>query len=421
MIAAAVATPRPDVCAPRRCRAGRAPPRAGRGAGRRDARREARARRSPRSRRPPVAELYIDRLESRWRTTSARSSSRARPARASSSRRCCRCWVALLNLHGRLEEAAAVLDGAIEGARLARNRDALAWALYHRAHAALDAGDLETARPPAQESLDAHARPRRQRGLLLRRGRSSAGRGWRAASPARGVELMVEPRRRGGPAAHRRPPGARSTWRSRSPAGWRSGAARRPSARRRSPTTSRRAPTCGSPRSPPPGRGPARARRRRRAGGRRARAGGGRRWRTRSGCRSTRPRCGRSPAGRWPRRARASARRPSWRAPRPELDACGALRYRDEAEHELRRLGHRRLHRRTRAGKADASGVESLTERELQIARLVVDRKTNSQIAAELFLSPKTVETHIRNLFHKLDVSSRVEVARVVERADQGP
>jgi DNA-binding NarL/FixJ family response regulator len=77
------------------------------------------------------------------------------------------------------------------------------------------------------------------------------------------------------------------------------------------------------------------------------------------------------------------------------------------------------MHRRTRAGKPDATGVESLTERELQIARLVVDRKTNAQIAAELFLSPKTVESHIRNLFHKLDVSSRVEVARVVERAER--
>jgi DNA-binding NarL/FixJ family response regulator len=49
----------------------------------------------------------------------------------------------------------------------------------------------------------------------------------------------------------------------------------------------------------------------------------------------------------------------------------------------------------------------------------VVDRKTNSQIAAELFLSPKTVESHIRHLFQKLSVSSRVEVARVVERADR--
>ena len=82
------------------------------------------------------------------------------------------------------------------------------------------------------------------------------------------------------------------------------------------------------------------------------------------------------------------------------------------------RLGRRR-HRRTRAGQADGAGIESLTERELQVARLIVDRRTNAQIAAELFLSPKTVETHIRNLFHKLDVSSRVEVARVVERAER--
>ena len=44
---------------------------------------------------------------------------------------------------------------------------------------------------------------------------------------------------------------------------------------------------------------------------------------------------------------------------------------------------------------------------------------SNDGICRLLFLSPKTVETHIRNLFHKLDVSSRVEVARVVERAER--
>jgi DNA-binding CsgD family transcriptional regulator len=102
-----------------------------------------------------------------------------------------------------------------------------------------------------------------------------------------------------------------------------------------------------------------------------------------------------------------------------EFDARGAVRHRDAAERELRRLGVRNLHRRTRPGKADGDGVASLTERELQVARLVVDRRTNPQIAAELFLSQKTVETHMRNLFHKLGVSSRVEVARAVERADR--
>jgi DNA-binding NarL/FixJ family response regulator len=101
-----------------------------------------------------------------------------------------------------------------------------------------------------------------------------------------------------------------------------------------------------------------------------------------------------------------------------ELDACGAPRYRDAAERELGRLGRRR-HRRTQAGAREGTGVDTLTARELEVARLIVDRHTNAQIAATLFLSQKTVETHVRNLFHKLDVSSRVEVARVVERADR--
>ena len=99
------------------------------------------------------------------------------------------------------------------------------------------------------------------------------------------------------------------------------------------------------------------------------------------------------------------------------LDACGALRYRDAAECELRKLGHR-TYRRTRPGKTDGIGIDSLTARELQVARLVVDRMTNPEIAAELFLSPKTVEAHLRNIFRKVNVSSRVEVARAVERAD---
>jgi ATP/maltotriose-dependent transcriptional regulator MalT len=100
------------------------------------------------------------------------------------------------------------------------------------------------------------------------------------------------------------------------------------------------------------------------------------------------------------------------------LDACGALRYRDQAERELGKLGHR-TYRRTRSGSTDATGLQSLTERELQIARLVVDRKTNPQIAAELYLSKKTVETHLRHIFQKTDVASRVALARAVEHADR--
>ena len=97
------------------------------------------------------------------------------------------------------------------------------------------------------------------------------------------------------------------------------------------------------------------------------------------------------------------------------LDAAGARRLREEAAQELRRLGHK-VARRPRAGAAPGEGLDQLTEREREIAELVCDRHTNRQIAGELFLSEKTVETHLRNIFAKLSVSSRVEVARAVER-----
>ena len=99
------------------------------------------------------------------------------------------------------------------------------------------------------------------------------------------------------------------------------------------------------------------------------------------------------------------------------LDACGAWRYRQSAERELGKLGHR-PHRRTRPGQANGAAIESLTGRELQVARLVVDRKTNPEIAAELFLSQKTVETHLRNIFHKMGVTTRTALARAVERTE---
>jgi DNA-binding NarL/FixJ family response regulator len=96
----------------------------------------------------------------------------------------------------------------------------------------------------------------------------------------------------------------------------------------------------------------------------------------------------------------------------------GCARQLAEAERDLRKLGRRQGHR-GRPGRPDELGVESLSERELEVARLIVDRKTNPQIAAALFLSQKTVESHIRNMFRKLDVSSRVELARTIEQAER--
>ena len=96
------------------------------------------------------------------------------------------------------------------------------------------------------------------------------------------------------------------------------------------------------------------------------------------------------------------------------FDTCGAERDRAEARRELRRLGARAEPHGPK-GAADG-GVDSLSQREREVADLVTARLTNREVAAELFLSEKTVESHLRNIFVKLGVSSRVEVARAVER-----
>ncbi len=65
----------------------------------------------------------------------------------------------------------------------------------------------------------------------------------------------------------------------------------------------------------------------------------------------------------------------------------------------------------------DDSRLAALSDRERAILLEVARGRSNAEIAADLFLSLKTVETHMRNIFRKLGVSSRVEVARVLERA----
>ncbi len=87
------------------------------------------------------------------------------------------------------------------------------------------------------------------------------------------------------------------------------------------------------------------------------------------------------------------------------FDSFGALRRRDEAVRELRRLGHRV--RRTAGGD---DGL--LTAREREIAELVAAGRTNREVAAQLVLSERTIEAHLRNIYAKLGVRSRVELAR---------
>jgi DNA-binding NarL/FixJ family response regulator len=98
-----------------------------------------------------------------------------------------------------------------------------------------------------------------------------------------------------------------------------------------------------------------------------------------------------------------------------ELTACGAHRFRDAAARDLRRQG-RRVTARQRRGAADG-GVDRLSGREREIADLVALGRTNREIAGELFLSEKTVEGHLTNIFGKLGVSSRAAVAGVIGRA----
>jgi DNA-binding CsgD family transcriptional regulator len=82
------------------------------------------------------------------------------------------------------------------------------------------------------------------------------------------------------------------------------------------------------------------------------------------------------------------------------FEDVGARLWAQRARDELERIGGRRAQ------------TEELTASERRVAELVGQGLSNREVASQLFLSPKTVEFHLRNIFRKLGVRSRTELAR---------
>lgn len=98
--------------------------------------------------------------------------------------------------------------------------------------------------------------------------------------------------------------------------------------------------------------------------------------------------------------------------------ACGDRRSVNRLERRLRTLGTRR---RVAAPKSRSNSVLSgLTEAELRVAHLVAEGQSNRQVALGLSISTHTVDSHLRHIFGKLSIRSRVELTRIVV-ADEKP
>jgi DNA-binding CsgD family transcriptional regulator len=91
----------------------------------------------------------------------------------------------------------------------------------------------------------------------------------------------------------------------------------------------------------------------------------------------------------------------------------GANRDQARIRRRLRKLGFRRRHWTTPTARP-VTGWDSLTGTEQAIARVVAQGLNNSQVAARMYISTHTVAHHLRQTFRKLDISSRVELTRIV-------
>ena len=105
--------------------------------------------------------------------------------------------------------------------------------------------------------------------------------------------------------------------------------------------------------------------------------------------------------GEWLRReGRRQDARDQLRTAHDLLSDMGAEAFAARAAHELRATGE---HPRKRV----AQPTDALTAHELHIARLVADGATSREVGTQLFLSPRTIEAHLRNIFRKLGITSR--------------
>ena len=111
--------------------------------------------------------------------------------------------------------------------------------------------------------------------------------------------------------------------------------------------------------------------------------------------------------GEWLRRdGRRADARAQLRTAHEALTAMGVEAFADRARHELAATGET-----VRKRAAQTSG--ELTAQEAHIARLAAEGLTSPEIAAALYLSPRTVEWHLRKIFTKLGVSTRRQLRRL--------